>query len=417
MIKHAPSDAAQLRVLIAGGGIAAAEAVIALRALAGERVSMTLLSPDDDLVYRPLSVTAAFGGDHTRACALARLARDFDVRLVKGALGWVAPSAHIAYTTTGEQLSYDVLMAATGARRSAAYQHALTFRGYEDTAEMHALVTAVQSGDVGRVAFVAPRGVVWTLPLYELALMTAARAADAGRHPELTIVTPEDRPLAVFGAQASAEVAALLDAAGIECLCGRPPRLPDPRTLVVGPAGPVRVFDRVVALPDLKGIEIRGLPADDDGFLRVTPFGHVIGVKDVYAAGDGTAFPIKQGGVACQQADVVAESIAHRAGAQITPTGYRPVLRGTLLTGSKPRWLRTDPSSRNHKDARSEVADHTLWWPPGKVAGRYLAPYLGEQAPDEDSPIKGRAVISAGRDRGEVTLLTLPTRHPEVTHV
>lgn len=416
MTKRAPSDAAPLRVLIAGGGIAAAEAVIALRALAGERVSITLLSPEDNLVYRPLSVVAAFGGDHARACTLAQLTGDFNARLVKGALGWVAPSAHIAYIATGEEISYDVLIVAIGARRSAAYEHALTFRGHEDTAKMHTLVTDVETGAAGRIAFVVPHGVVWTLPLYELALMTAARAAEADRHPELAIVTPEDRPLAVFGAEASAEVAALLDAAGIECVCGCTPEVPDPRTVVLPPQGPTRTFDRVVALPDLKGVEIRGLPADGDGFLRVTPFGHVIGVKDVYAAGDGIAFPIKQGGVACQQADVVAEAIAHRAGAHVTPSGYRPVLRGTLLTGSKPRWLRTDPGGRN-KDARSEVADHTLWWPPGKVAGRYLAPYLGEQSPDEDSPIKGRAVISAGRDRGEVKLISLPTGHSAVAHV
>jgi hypothetical protein len=53
------------------------------------------------------------------------------------------------------------------------------------------------------------------------------------------------------------------------------------------------------------------------------------------------------------------------------------------------------------------VADHVLWWPPGKVAGHYLAPYLGEAGSTEQSPIRGRRVITRGRDHGEVALLAL----------
>ena len=395
-----------LHVLIAGGGVAAAETLIALRALASERVSITLLSPDADLVYRPMSVVAPFGHEGTHGRPLADLARDFDAGLERGSLAWVAPSAHASFTADGDELRYDVLVVATGARRTAAFPNALTFRGYEDVAEMRALVDAVHDGTVRGVAFVIPPDTAWTLPLYELALMTAARAAAGGPAPTLTIVTPEERPLAIFGADASAEVGRLLEAAGIECLCGVAAEVPDQRTLVVQ-GGRELACDRVVALPELSGPAIQGLPADDKGFLRVTPFGRVIGVKDVYAAGDGTSFPIKQGGVACQQADVVAQVIASRAGADVKPTGHRPVLRGTLLTGSKPRWLRTDPGDRRGRGARSEVADHVLWWPPSKVAGDYLAPYLGEDAPDDESPIKGRAVISTGRDRGEVELVAL----------
>jgi sulfide:quinone oxidoreductase len=375
----AASDTRPLHVLIAGGGVAAAETLIALRALASERVSITLLSPEADLVYRPMSVVAPFSDEGAHGRPLTDLARDFDAGLERGALAWVAPSAHAAFTADGRELGYDVLVVATGARRTAAFPHALTFRGHEDAAEMRALVNAVHDGTVRRVAFVIPPGTSWTLPLYELALMTAARADAGGSPAALTIATPEERPLAIFGADASAETERLLEAAGIECLCGVSAAVPDGRTLVVQ-GGRELSCDRVVALPRLSGPAIRGLPADGGGFLRVMPFGRVRGVSDVYGAGDGTSFPIKQGGVACQQADVVAEAIARRAGADVTPTGQRPVLRGELLTGSKPRWLRSDPGDRRGRGAGSEVADHLLWWPPGKVAGKYLAPYLGEHA-------------------------------------
>ena len=97
------------------------------------------------------------------------------------------------------------------------------------------------------------------------------------------------------------------------------------------------------------------------------------GTEAVWAAGDAAAFPIKQGGLAAQQADVVARSIAARAGADVKPLPYRPVLRGVMLTGRGRAWMRRDLAG--HDDA-GDVARHALFWPPTKIAGRYLAPYL-----------------------------------------
>ena len=98
------------------------------------------------------------------------------------------------------------------------------------------------------------------------------------------------------------------------------------------------------------------------------------GEQDVYAAGDATTSPIKQGGVATQQADAAAEAIAARAGADVDPQPFRPVLRGLLLTGSTPRYMRAEVSGGRGEDWR--VSDHALWWPPSKIAGKRLAPYL-----------------------------------------
>ena len=95
------------------------------------------------------------------------------------------------------------------------------------------------------------------------------------------------------------------------------------------------------------------------------------GVPDVYAAGDITAFPIKQGGIACQQADAAAEHIAARAGAAGRPDAVPPVLRGMLLTERWARFLRRDADSGD-----ATVAGRALWWPPTKIAGRELAGYL-----------------------------------------
>ena len=65
-------------------------------------------------------------------------------------------------------------------------------------------------------------------------------------------------------------------------------------------------------------------------------------IEDVFAAGDITNFPVKQGGIATQQADTVAAVIAASAGSDVDPHPFRPVLRGLLLTGGQPRYFRQE---------------------------------------------------------------------------
>jgi len=124
----------------------------------------------------------------------------------------------------------------------------------------------------------------------------------------------------------------------------------------------------------LRGRPIGGLPQDENGFVPTDEFGWVLGLTDVYAAGDLTQVPIKQGGIAAQQADAVASAIAADLGAHTRPTEFRPVLRGLLLTGGPPHFLRADPDRHS-----SFESTQPLWWPPGKIVGRHLTPFLAEQ--------------------------------------
>jgi sulfide:quinone oxidoreductase len=218
---------------------------------------------------------------------------------------------------------------------------ALTFRGPADTERIDALLAELESGEVRRVAFAVPAGAVWSLPAYEFALMSSSWLAARGIDAELALVTPEDEPLQLFGREASAAVRRLLEERGIAVHTGvYAAHARDGELLLVG--GGVLAADRVVALPRLQGPRIGGVPQTFEGFIPVDLHGRVTGLSDVYAAGDVTTFAVKQGGIAAQQAAAAAEAIAAAAGLAVEPRPFRPVLRGLLVTGEGPQYLRCE---------------------------------------------------------------------------
>ena len=76
--------------------------------------------------------------------------------------------------------------------------------------QLHGLIQDIEGEYVHSLAFVIPGRMAWPLPMYELALMTAGRAYDMDVELVVTLVTPEDSPLAIFGLGASEAVAELL---------------------------------------------------------------------------------------------------------------------------------------------------------------------------------------------------------------
>ena len=367
-----------LRVVIAGGGVAALEAMVALRALAEGRAEVTLLAPEAEFSYRPLAVAEPFQVGEVQRFELANLAGGCGAHHVRSALAAVEAEERRIRTTRAVEMRYDALLIACGTQARPGIPGALTFRGPSDVPAFRALLDELDRGYVRQLVFAVPGGVTWSLPLYELALLTAARLARrAVRGVELTLVTPEDEPLGLFGREASDDIGALLAARGIVLRTGAYAEAFEPGRLRLVP-GETLDADRVVALPRLKGPFLAGIPQDGEGFVRVDPHGRVEGLDDVYAAGDITDFPVKQGGLATQQADAAAEAIAARAGADLTPRPFAPVLRGLVLTGGVPRHLRAE--LKGGLGDRSTVSDEPLWWPAGKIAGRYLSPYLAERA-------------------------------------
>jgi sulfide:quinone oxidoreductase len=368
----------RFRVLIAGGGVAALEVALALSDLAGDRVTLEIVAPNEDFVYRPMAVVEPFAYAPPQRVPLAAVAADVGAELRADAFAWVEPARRIAHTEQGVAVTYDALVLALGARMRAPFANAITIDDRRMDEVMHGIVQDVEGGYVRSVAFVSPNRLGWPLPLYELALLTARRSFEMGVDVDVTVVTPEPTPLSVFGDEASSAVAALLADAGVHVITCTEVQVPEPGRVTLQPDDRELRVDRVIALPELFGPAVRGLPAGEHGFIPIDQHCQVAGVPGVYAAGDATDYIVKHGGIASQQADTAAEAVAALAGAAVTPEPFRPEIRGVLLTGGAPRYLTARLAGG--RGLHSEVTDEPTWSPPTKIAARYLAPYLERRA-------------------------------------
>lgn len=363
------------RVLIAGGGVGAIEATLALRDLAGERVGITLLSPGSELVYRPEAVGAPFAHPGARRYPLEEIARELDATLVTGELAWIDAAAQVAYPKAGTPLGYDALLVAVGASMRGRFAHTITLDDRSLDEQLHGLVQDVEGGYARRIAFLVPEPMPWPLPTYELALMTADRAYDSNLDVTVTVLTPEESPLALFGRQASEAVAGVLAENRVEVVTHAHCEVVEPGHIAIHPGTGHLEADRIVALPQLTGPAVAGLPRDGTGgFIPIDRFCRVRGLQRVFAAGDATAFPVKHGGIAAQQADIAAAGIAALAGVAVDSEPAPLEIRAILLGGPRPLYLSAVLAGES--GTSSQASFEPLWSPPGKIAARYLAPYL-----------------------------------------
>ena len=366
-------DRASFEVVIAGGGVAALEAALALRELGGDRIALTLIASDTEFVYRPMAVIEPFRYPPVQRFPLTAIAGDIGAALLNDRLAAVAPSERLVQTDSGVQHRFDALVLGIGGRIRARYEHAITLEDRGSYELLRGVIDDVGRGYVRRLAFVVPPRMAWPLPIYELALFTAKRASEMGVELAVTLLTPEDTPLGVLGDGISRGVSQLLADRGIEVIASARCEVPEVGQVEIASGRRLEV-DRVVTLPELYGPAVPGLPEAPDGFIPVDTNCQVRGVERVYAAGDTTDFAIKHGGIAAQQADTAAQAIAALAGAPVEPEKFHPVIHGMLLTGALPRYLRADITGG--QPITSEITMQPTGSSPDKIAARYLAPYL-----------------------------------------
>lgn len=374
------------KVLIVGGGVAALETALALRAIAGERLALELCAPRGEFLYRPFAVGEPFGAGSVLRYDLGQLSGRLEADFRLGGVAAVDPEGREAIDRDGERIAYDYLVLATGARALWAVPGADTFWGVADEDAAGRTIHRLRAGKLHDVVFAVPDGPSWVLPPYELALLAAASLARAGvSGARLTVLTPEDAPLGIFGRQVGEQMRELLAERGVGLHTGAHPVEFSAGELRIAPGDPVAT-EAVIGLPRLEGRRIEGVPHDERDFVPVGEGGRVVGVDRVFAAGEATDFPLKHGGIATQQADAVAAAIAFDAGLAPEPEPFDPVLRGVLWTGEEPRYLYGRLSGK-HGEA-SQLSSEPLWpEAQSKIVGRHLTPFLAG-LPDAE----GRAV-------------------------
>ena len=378
------SERTPARVVVAGGGVAALEALLALRAISKTHFEIDLVAPDSEFHGRPLSVAEPFGLVGHRQISLHDFAAEHSARFHHAGVATVDPVRRRVTTTKGESIGYDALLLAIGATPRPILPGALTFRGPQDVPAFRELLDEIDAGTVGSIAFAVPRRARWSLPLYELALMTAARASAHHVSLHIEIVTHETEPMGTFGAATSNRVRELLANADIRLRTSVDPIVAQPGRVFLA-HGIAVAADRTVAIARLVVPPITGIPQGPGGFIPVDEFGRVDGLRQVYAAGDATWYPIKQGGVATQQADSAVSALAADAGLPVSPQAFEPTLRGILLTGGAPEYLGPGPD----------------WHARGKIAGRYLAPFLAGHEPGDAASADHEAALELALEAAE----------------
>ena len=351
------------RVVIAGGGVAALEALLALQTDARDLVDITIVADTDAFTYRSLQVGEAFGVGRPRRYPLASLVGNVGAEFVQSRVTSIRVGARELMLADGAAIGYDALLLALGAPSIPAFDHGVTFApgSYEE------ILRDLQDDFAEDVTVVVPRGATWSLAAYELALMTAA----CNPAISVRVVTHETTPLEIFGNEAARVVTGVLQRANVELVSGVIADVPQDNVVRAGPR--ILRTARVVSLPVPLGPRLHGVPSTADGYLSCDQHGRLRSAPAVWGAGDGTTQPIKQGGLASQQADAAAADIARIAGAPTRPRPFRPVLRGLLRTANGPLYLRRALAV---DDGAATTSDEPLWWPPSKVASRRLAAHL-----------------------------------------
>jgi len=375
LVRTRVHEAKALAVVIVGGGVAALEAALALRKLAGDRVKLTLLAPSGDFVYRPTAVLEPFVYRSPRQLPLAKFAAELNATLVRDTVAAVDGQRQVLHTGSGRERPYDALVIAVGAKTRDVLPDAVAIDFSRVDKSLYGLIDEMDSRSLRSLAFVA-LAPTWPLPVYELALLVQEHAREKDVDLAVTIITSEQRPLAVFGESVSTAVAGILADADIQTILGARVESSSGE-LTVHPGGQQLRFDRVVAVPRLVGA-ITGLAADADGFLPITSHCEVSGIERVYAAGDATDFPVKYGGIAAQQADAAAASIAAVAGAPTEPTPFDGVVHGALIKGRNQPRLYFTARIEGGLAHDSRTSDTPTTSPEAKIAARYLGPYLNQ---------------------------------------
>ena len=364
--------------VVLGGGIAGLEATMALADLARGRTELMLVTPDPDFQLKPMVVEEPFTSEPANRRELAPVADALDAELIRGSVGEVIAGAQVVMLADGRSLHYDFLVVCVGGHARGVYSGTTTVRAAGEAIGIDRLLAAAAEHESRRLALVVPPGVSWTLPLYEIALMSRRRAQELGLLDlRISLDTPEAAPLTVFGSVPSEAVAELLRARKIDFHggavrsgggYGRPVRDPG-RGAGRGGCGDCAAgsgrSDARAAAARRRGVhpDRRARPGRRCADGSMPPATRRPSRSSRAASGPSRRMPRPS----TSQGEL---------GADLEPSPFHPILRGKLIVGGESLDLRQDLTGGHGEGVASP--DY-LWWPPQKVSGRYLSAWLADE--------------------------------------
>jgi sulfide:quinone oxidoreductase len=367
--------AERVRILVAGSGPGALEATLALSRSEQLDAEISLISPQTEYLYRPNLVMEPFGVVSTARYSVGEIIRHPSVQQWQGLIERVDPAAGKAWSPENDEFDFDAMVVATGTRpRIELPAPAITIGAPDWKEDVAQVVAEIDAGEISNVIFTRPAGAAYSLPMYELALMAADRASrQSQRQITIAVVTPERIPLELFGAENSERVAKLCAQSGVLVRTANEAAVYDGTTLTLAD-GETFAAGRVIAVPGLDPIVPEGLPAGAGGFIEVDEHQLVTGTTNIYAVGDVTDFPLKQGGLASEAADAAAAAIEAQLGSRETAEPFTGETQGILLTTQTRLMMR----ARITKDGSTSLPIDQPSGPVQKIASRLLAERLQE---------------------------------------
>lgn len=315
----------QKKAIIVGGGFGGLEVALYLRRRLAEKAAVTLVSEHAAFVYKPYLTHVPFGLDpKDMRLSLPDLASAQGFRFQQGIAHAVDPERRMLRVSERE-MSYDGLFLATGAAARAKEEvpglrtHGFMIEREDDMLRLRRALGQLQSevrgGAQRRIVLLVPPGCQWAGALYELAFMLATWLTwkDAREGVELLLLTAEHRFMDVFGPGVHEALQNELKERGIGARRWQQPRRAEQGALVF-PEGGRLAYDLLIAAPSHEAaVRWKALPTDERGFLRTkTASRQVESHPDIYAVGDASDYPVKQGFLALLQADAAAEAWAAR---------------------------------------------------------------------------------------------------------
>lgn len=366
------------RILIVGSGPGALEAALALGASESITAEIDLISPQTEFVYRPNLVLEPFGGQPPARYSVGELLEGSGARQWQGTIESVDPAAGLARSPEGDEFNFDALILATGAvPRAALPQPAITVGTNGSLDQLGDLVADIDAGRLSTLGFLRQPGATWSLPTYELALLAAARAGrQVARQLDVGVITHEPSPLIDFGQDNSDRVAALCAEAGVVLHCQSELLSYEGRTAVLADGQQLEI-DRLVVMPQLEAVVPDGVPTSENGFVAVDQSQLVAGTENIYAIGDVTDFPFKQGGLAGAEADAAVSAIAARLGSGGNPVPFDGEVRGVLLAADQRLILRARVTASGAESLPVEDSSQPL----PKIDGALLSARIAAVSP------------------------------------